>query len=174
MYPGIYQPLQAVSLVLADLLRQPHSDNASMSQGLIDTIFELYQVDEGIVTKRDPPSRRLSPSGRDAWMMLVSTRRKALEQIGADHHVLMPSAVVSSNSCICGERISGSNESDQGRQQPPSREYLSPMYQHVPVPRYEMNEGRSGLTPETPSLGNVKFDWCEWDQALGLSVGLML
>ena len=106
MYPGTYQPLQAVSLLLADLLRHPHSDDASLSRGLIDAVFELYQVDEGIVSENDPPKRQLSPSGRDAWTMLVRTRQRALQLVGMDHHVLFPSNLVASSRCICGEKTS--------------------------------------------------------------------
>ncbi|EXJ80889.1 hypothetical protein A1O3_07177 [Capronia epimyces CBS 606.96] len=164
MYPGTYQPLQAVSLLLADLLQHPHSDDAALSRGLIDAIFELYQVDEGIVSQNDPHQRQLSPAGKDAWNMLVRTRRKALEQIGVDHHVLYPSSVVSLPFCICGERIAQDDPEEPGSRRLWTR--VSP-----PAHTYDTNLEPAGLSPG--SLGQIDFDWSAWDNALGPSVGPM-
>lgn len=173
MYPGTYQPLQAVSLLLADLLQHPYSDDASLSRGLIDAIFELYQVDEGIVSENEPPRRQLSPSGRDAWAMLVRTRRKALEQTGADHHVLYPSSIVSSSSCICGERIAHDIASGSG-----SRQHWSGVptpgggqQDEAPPDPFAVGEDQLGLSPGI--LGQTDFDWRAWDSALGPSEGMM-
>lgn len=110
MYPGTYQPFQALSLLLADLLQHPHSDEASLSRGIVDATFYLYQVDEGVISQIDPPRRQLSSSGRSAWSMLARTRKKALEIIGEDHHVLLPSQMISADNCVCGERIAGSEQ----------------------------------------------------------------
>ncbi|ETN37498.1 uncharacterized protein HMPREF1541_07120 [Cyphellophora europaea CBS 101466] len=98
MYPGTYQPLQAMSLLLADLLNFPHSDEAPTSQGLVDAIFDLYQVDQGMITASDPPRRRLSPSGREVWSMLGRLRNKAFEQMDQDPHVVLPTFIASSHS----------------------------------------------------------------------------
>ncbi|ETI21830.1 hypothetical protein G647_05899 [Cladophialophora carrionii CBS 160.54] len=180
MYPGTYQPLQAVSLLLADLLQHPHSDDATLSRGLIDAIFELYQVDEGVVSQHDPPRRQLSPSGRDAWTMLVRTRQRALQQVGMDHHVLFPSSVVASKRCICGEKVSVDGH-DMG----------SGTYQHGPTTRAgpsgqaSVGGGETESQPEEMDQGGAlqtlgemlydqgDFDWPAWDNALGPSVGLM-
>ncbi|KIV83414.1 hypothetical protein, variant [Exophiala sideris] len=173
MYPGTYQPLQAVSLLLADLLQHPYSDDASLSRGLIDAIFELYQVDEGIVSQNDPPTRQLSPSGRDAWAMLVRTRRRALEQTGVDHHVLYPSSVVSSSTCICGEMIAHDMGSGPGSQQQWGGQPTPSGGRHdEPEPDllYE-DQDPPGLSPGI--LGQMDFDWRAWDNALGPSEGML-
>ncbi|KAK4948637.1 hypothetical protein LTR10_012641 [Elasticomyces elasticus] len=173
MYPGTYQPLQAVSLLLADLLQHPYSDDASLSRGLIDAIFELYQVDEGIVSQNDPPTRQLSPSGRDAWAMLVRTRRRALEQTGVDHHVLYPSSVVSSSTCICGERIAHDMGSGPGSQQQWGGQPTPSGGRHdeaEPDLLYE-DQDPPGLSPGI--LGQMDFDWRAWDSALGPSEGML-
>ncbi len=180
MYPGTYQPLQAVSLLLADLLRHPHSDDASLSRGLIDAIFELYQVDEGVVSENDPPRRQLSPSGRDAWTMLVRTRQRALQQVGMDHHVLFPSNVISSKSCICGEKISADGDDTgvdtlhHGQGHGVSDSQLAAGGSGTGMqPTYAMNEGENEQTPSEMLYDQAHFDWHAWDNALGPSAGLM-
>ena len=88
-------------------------------------MFAFYRVDEGIVryeqtTAGDAPNdfgcanshrrfrkRNLNPAGRNAWLMLIGARRKALEQIGQNPHVLWPTGLTRTKSilqeaCICG------------------------------------------------------------------------
>ncbi|EXJ71409.1 uncharacterized protein A1O5_05216 [Cladophialophora psammophila CBS 110553] len=175
MYPGTYQPLQAVSLLLADLLQHPYSDDAALSRGLIDAIFELYQVDEGIVSQSDPPRRQLSPSGRDAWTMLVRTRRKALEQVGMDYHVLFPSNAVLSSRCICGEKISVvDNNEALAHQHPHQQQATRPGEGAQPQAPQDMQGEPADQTPGGQMLyDQVDFDWHAWDNALGPSIGLM-
>lgn len=173
MYPGTYQPLQAVSLLLADLLQHPHSDDANLSRGLIDAIFDLYHVDEGIVSQHDPPRRLLSPSGRDAWTMLARTRQRALQQVGMDHHVLFPSNVIASNRCICGERISVDGD-DRGAtiMEAAGSGSVGGSALSSQLPD-EMQEDQGEQTPGEMLYDQVDFDWHAWDNALGPSVGLM-
>ncbi|KAI1625852.1 hypothetical protein EDD37DRAFT_319687 [Exophiala viscosa] len=173
MYPGTYQPLQAVSLLLADLLQHPYSDDASLSRGLIDAIFELYQVDEGIVSQNDPPIRQLSPSGRDAWAMLVRTRRKALEQTGVDHHVLYPSSLVSSSTCICGERIAHDITSGPGSQQHWSSHHTPGGGRQDEAAPDPLSDDQDPAGLSLGILGQMDFDWHAWDNALGPSEGMM-
>ena len=163
MYPGTYQPLQAVSLLLADLLQRPHSDEAGLSRGLIDATFEMYQVGEGIVSQNDPPRRQLSSSGKYAWSILVRTRKKALDLIGQDHHVLLPSHMASSDFCICGQKIARlqAGSQTQWRDTAPS-----------PGNAYEMAE-RHDLTPTQVFVVNNDFDWDTWDASVGQLTGLM-
>ncbi|KIV88836.1 hypothetical protein PV10_08474 [Exophiala mesophila] len=166
MYPGTYQPLQSMSLLLADLLSSPHSDEASTSQGLVDAIFELYQIDQGVMGTVDAPRRKLSPSGQQAWSMLGRVRRKALEQMDQDPHVAFPSSLASSNTCICGESL-------------------------VHACLLEENEKQEEVIPEEPSIvglepdlemgletsveaADVRFDWEDWDAFLGNSAGAMI
>lgn len=171
MYPGTYQPLQAVSLLLADLLQYPHSDDASLSRGLIDAVFDLYHVDEGIVSEDDPPKRHLSPSGKDAWMMLARTRRKALEQIGVDHHVLHPSSLVSSDFCVCGEKIALAESNEHGSQQHWSRDQSLGVQQITGANPYDVVEEQAALS--SGILTQMDFDWRAWDNALGPTEGFL-
>lgn len=169
MYPGTYQPLQAVSLLLADILQHSYSDDASLSRGLIDAIFELYQVDEGIVSQNEPPRRRLSPSGKDAWTLLARTRRKALERIGVDHHVLYPSPVVCSSSCICGVRVAPEKPGEPSTQLYWSGDRSTAGQQEIAMDPLVVDEEQAGLT--TDSLGHI--DWAAWDNAVGSSLGML-
>lgn len=102
MYPGIYQPLQPLSVLLTDLLRYPHSDEAILSRGLVDAIFDLYRVDHGVVSRTLSPLRSLSDSGKDAWWILIRARTRALESIGQDPHILLPYRVRNDQKCMCG------------------------------------------------------------------------
>ena len=169
MYPGTYQPLQAVSLLLADLLQRPHSDEASLSRGLIDACFETYQVDEGLVSQSDSPRRQLSSLGKDAWSILVRARKKALDLIDQDHHVLLPSHMASSDFCICGQKIArlrvGDRDNDGSQTQ---WRDIAPS----PGNAYEMTE-RHDLTPTQAFIGNNDFDWDTWDASVGQLTGLM-
>jgi hypothetical protein len=169
MYPGTYQPLQAVSLLLADLLQRPYSDEAGLSRGLIDATFEMYQVGEGIVSQSDPPRRQLSSSGKYAWSILVWTRKKALDLIGQDHHVLLPSHMASSDFCICGQKIARLRAGDQDNDGPQTQwRDMAPL----PGNAYEMTE-KHNLTPTQVFIDNNDFDWDTWDASVGQLTGLM-
>jgi hypothetical protein len=168
MYPGTYQPLQAMSLLLADLLNYPHSDEAPTSQGLVDAIFDLYQVDHGMMTGTDPPRRKLSPSGREAWSMLGRLRSKALEQMDQDPHVVLPSFIASSHLCVCGERIAHEAILSEAPAQPD----LPPW---DPELESEMALAARQDTPMAESMpGQMGFDWDEWDAYLGSATGTMI
>ena len=120
MYPGTYQPLQPVSILLADLIEAPApgveagSSSAApskrlreISRGLIDQILTLYQMDHGIVDRYQysvpgstqqiatparviSPRRNLSIVGREAWEFLLRTRERVCRRAGEDPHVLWP------------------------------------------------------------------------------------
>ena len=170
MYPGTFQPLQAVSLLLADLLQYPHSDEASDSRALVDAVFDLYKVDEGIISQNSPPRRQLSPSGKAAWSFLSRTRKKALAQTGQDHHILFPSRKVFSDFCICGERISYAQalkRDDQESQSEHRPTLASPPHQ------FDVPDDQEVITPGQISIGDIDFDWQEWESTLGTSMGMM-
>jgi hypothetical protein len=183
MYPGTYQPLQAVSLLLADLLQHPHNDDANLSRGLVDAIFDLYQADEGVVSQNDPPKRQLSPSGREAWLMLARTRQQALQQVGLDHHVLFPSnAVFTSNRCICGEKISIDGHDSAAHTQVTHQTGVSiDRGDTAPV---ASGGGMASQLPDADIDNDAEeaggllydqadFDWHAWDSVIGPSGGLM-
>lgn len=167
MYPGTYQPLQAMALLLADLLSFPHSDEAPTTQGLVDAIFDLYQIDQGMITGTDPPRRKLSLLGKEAWSMLGRIRKRALEQMDQDPHVVLPSSMSSSNVCICGERIVHERLLRNEEEQPemPPWEATNPDLE--PTVRQDTPIGDAGP-------GQSGFDWDEWDAYLGNSTGTMI
>ncbi|KAJ9494340.1 hypothetical protein H2202_010123 [Exophiala xenobiotica] len=170
-YCVLYRPLfKDQSISSHEMIRS--NDDASLSRGLIDAIFEFYQVDEGIVSQGEPPRRQLSPSGKDAWTMLVRTRRKALEQIGVDHHVLYPSPFISSGSCICGVRVAAEKPGEPSTQQHWSSGPSAAGQQEVAVEPLVVNEEQPELL--SSSLGQMDIDWVAWDNAVGPSIGMML
>lgn len=171
MYPGTYQPLQAVATLLADLLQHPYSDHAPLSRGLIDAIFELYQVGEGIVSREEPSPRQLSPAGKDAWTMLLRARTKALELIGADHHVLYPSPTITSSSCICGDQIVNDDPTAPSSHQRSSGNLSPAGQEEIPRELFEVDANESNLSPGI--LSQMTFDWRAWDNALDPSIGMM-
>ena len=176
MYPGTYQPLQAVALLLADLLQRPWSDEASLSRGLVDAIFDMYHVDEGMLSRSDPPKRNLSSSGKEAWSMLARTRKKALEHIGQDSHVLLPHPLAKSEFCLCGERIAGQNPSPTlGEAQPPHSSHGQwRAISASPINSYPIHENPQDLAiAHDDAIGSIEFSWLEWDASVGSSTGLM-
>jgi hypothetical protein len=165
IYPGTYQPLQALSLLLADLLENPLSDEAPTSRGLIDATFALYRMDEGIVGYDDGQGhqfrkRNLSRFGKEAWSMLTNARRRALQQIGQDPHVLWPiHSGFPHGRCICGGNIMPA---------------LSQPQDHLGCDRHE-DVGEPNLDGPFPlniAMGNESFDWDEWDAILGTATGV--
>ncbi|KAL9609995.1 MAG: hypothetical protein Q9167_005268 [Letrouitia subvulpina] len=177
MYPGTYQPLQAVALLLADLLQRPWSDEAQLSRGLVDAVFEIYHVDQGMVCRNEPPKRNLSPSGKEAWSMLARTRKRALERIGQDSHVFFPQRLATSEFCICGERVSGQNSprdnSDaESRTQSPRGPWRDEFATTLNSDTLGEEEQRSTASQDD-LIGTNNFDWLEWDSSVGPSMGLM-
>lgn len=168
MYPGTYQPLQALSILLADLIESPHSDHALESRGLVDATFELYEVDEGIVNHYDNNGRKLSPYGREAWSLLLRTRRKALEQVGKDPHVLLPGTLSMADECICGEESSLQGDIMQ--------EASSVHTAHRGDTGDDDMSIRALFEPaelDMPTMENPGFDWDEWDLRQGNAAGVL-
>ena len=101
--------------------------------------------------------------------MLVRTRKKVLEQIGEDHHVLLPSRMVYADFCICGERFARSPPGVRIDDRPRSEERENVT---SPTNAFEIME-EQGLTPPQALMGNMEFDWQEWDASVGMSMGSM-
>jgi hypothetical protein len=167
MYPGTYQPLQPLSILLADLLKHPYSDEAEASRGLVDAAFELYQVDQGLISLETSDrhqhfhKRHLTNLGREAWLMLLRTRKKALEQTGFDPHVLLPSRTSMTGQCVCGEKVW---QPDLDKDKPPTRTVGDPATQQT----RSVSEPLSLLnTPVIEHPIAASFDWEEWDSLLG-------
>ena len=84
MYPGMYQPLQATAIILADLIKNPTTEEAKHSRNLVDKLFSLIGPDGFGSHMEKQPTRNLSPAGREAWEMLRKLRRQAWKSAGLD------------------------------------------------------------------------------------------
>jgi hypothetical protein len=87
VYPGNYQPLQAVAVLLADLADAPASFEASTSRRLIDCVFSLLgPAGSGVVAHHDghAQQRRLSTSSQEVWTMLRRLRRRVWKEMKID------------------------------------------------------------------------------------------
>lgn len=160
MYPGIYQPLQPLAVLLTDLLRCPYSDEALLPRSLIDAVFDLYRVDHGVVSEGVSPLRSLSTFGKDAWWMLIRARTKALEVVGQDPHVLYPFRVAADQKCVCGNPLKVKTSQDAATNLQFDSKYFDPP--DIDVDRV--------IEQAQEPLG---FGWEEWDALLGDGAGLM-
>lgn len=90
MYPGNYQPLQAMAVVLTDLVDNPTSNEAFRSRQLVDSIFSLLGDSGGVVAEHDGHliERKLPASGKECWTMLWALRRRAWRSMGVDPSVI--------------------------------------------------------------------------------------
>lgn len=93
LYPGAYQPLQCVTVLLIDLLNAPQSLEASKSQSLLENTFALLgpegRVTNGTLNVTSFPNQRFTSAGaKQAWMRLEKLRLKVWQKLGLDHSVL--------------------------------------------------------------------------------------
>ncbi|KAI9691005.1 MAG: hypothetical protein M1822_008625 [Bathelium mastoideum] len=90
VYPGNYQPLQAVAFLLMDTLKNPTSSQALTSRDLIDRVFSMLSHDGGVVAEQNGrlQQRSISRSGQEAWNMLLQLRRRVWRNMGVDPSVL--------------------------------------------------------------------------------------
>jgi hypothetical protein len=93
LYPGAYQPLQPVAVLLIDLLRNPQSKESAKSRALVERTFSLLGPN-GRVTNTSlsmscwPDQRHVSTGAKQAWMRLEKLRLKVWQKLGLDHNVL--------------------------------------------------------------------------------------
>ena len=83
LYPGNYQPLQAVSVLLVDMLHHPAAPETVESRRLIDSIFSLIGPDGRVTASGSDGSSHISP--RDVWQRLENLRRKVWAKMGLDY-----------------------------------------------------------------------------------------
>ncbi|KFZ07010.1 hypothetical protein V501_06860 [Pseudogymnoascus sp. VKM F-4519 (FW-2642)] len=93
LYPGAYQPLQCVAVMLIDLLKAPVSPEAAKSQSLLENIFSLLgpegRISSGTLNVSSWPNQRYASAGaKQAWMRLEKLRSKVWQKLGLDHSVL--------------------------------------------------------------------------------------
>ena len=92
LYPGAYQPLQPVAVLLIDLLKNPKSVEAAMSRSLLEKTFSLLgpegRITNGALSVNCWPDQRYASAGaRQAWMRLEKLRSKVWQKLGLDHNV---------------------------------------------------------------------------------------
>ncbi|KZF22418.1 hypothetical protein L228DRAFT_201510, partial [Xylona heveae TC161] len=93
LYPGAYQPLQPVAVLLIDLFHNPHSTEAQKSRRLLERTFSLLGP-EGRITNGTshvacwPEQRHASAGAKQAWMRLERLRSRVWQKLGLDSSVL--------------------------------------------------------------------------------------
>ena len=93
IYPGLYQPLQATALLLADLLKRPTSPEAQRSRVLVEGVFSLLGPDGRVVGKQEGiVPQGVGSGGRQAWTMLRRLREKAWEKAGLKSNMVWTDA----------------------------------------------------------------------------------
>ena len=124
LYPGAYQPLQCVAVLLIDLLKAPLSPEASKSQALLENIFSLLgpegRITNGTLNVASWPNQRYASAGaRQAWMRLEKLRSKVWQKLGLDHSVLWARTVgKTSQQSYSNTGQAGSSASQNSAQQP--------------------------------------------------------
>lgn len=129
LYPGAYQPLQPVAVLLTDLLNNPLSLEASKSRILLEKTFSLLgpegRVTNGTLSVSCWPDQRYASAGaKQAWMRLEKLRSKVWQKLGLDHRVLWMKSIKrtgqKSESVVIQER--SASTSQVATQQPPPSE----------------------------------------------------
>ena len=95
--------------------------------------------------------------------MLVRTRRKALEQMGKDSHVLLPSGAYPGNTCVCGQEIGVHEQLLQSQMRMAGDPSDALPVEGSPT---EAVEGS-----KMPGMGEMGFNWDKWDSLLGHGTG---
>ena len=187
MYPGMYQPLQATAIILADLIKNPDTDEALHSRTLVDRLFSLIGSDGFGSSSEKISKRNLTSAGKDVWEMLRKLRRQAWIKAGLDPEFVWMNPQVE-------DRKSHSDHPDQGNaseEQEQSQEivpaitipnlepldtFLQPDTELFSDATWMSNMDIStGPTDQTGqfSLGDVEgFDWQHWDFLLQQSFNM--
>ena len=93
LYPGAYQPLQPVAVLLIDLLNNPTSEESMKSRALLEETFSMLgpegRFTNGALSVNCWPDQRYASAGaKQAWMRLEKLRSKVWQKLGLDHNVL--------------------------------------------------------------------------------------
>jgi hypothetical protein len=91
-WPGYHQPLNAITLLLTDLIQFPTSGHAANSIQVVDLVFALLGPDGGIVAGAGESQtivhRRLLEGGRESWQYIGRLRREAWRRAERDPAVV--------------------------------------------------------------------------------------
>jgi hypothetical protein len=83
LYPGNYQPLQSVSVLLVDLFNHPSAAETVESRRLLDSAFALIGPDGRVSASGCEGSTYTSH--QDVWQRLENLRRKVWAKLGLDY-----------------------------------------------------------------------------------------
>lgn len=150
LYPGAYQPLQPVAVLLIDLLNNPQSEESSKSRALLEKAFSMLgprgRMTNGSLRVNCWSDLRYSSGGsRQAWTRLEKLRTKVWQKLGLDHDVLWMRSI--SASTTPSERLRVSEQTQQSTQ---------PMTQY-PRSLNQINEGiiNTSMDPEAQKYANL-------------------
>ncbi|RFU27671.1 hypothetical protein B7463_g8653, partial [Scytalidium lignicola] len=181
LYPGTYQPLQAMAILLADVLKSPHSAEAQHSRTLVERLFSMVGSDGVGWYKESNPRRSLSTAGKEVWKMLRRLRRQAWKKAGID-----PDMVWMDGNFEHGAEASEETSTielapqllGQVADKASEPEIRVPAYEDIPTVKesstdnvlVEFLTNNADLYVENPTLpsqftqGEVDYlDWSEWD-----------
>jgi hypothetical protein len=183
-YPGMYQPLQATAIILADLIKNPNTDEALRSRTVVDRLFSLIGPD-GFGSQTDPRSKRnLSPAGQEAWQMLRSLRKQAWRAAGLDPDFVWTDF---SRALAPEQQVQHSTNSDVGRREsdptvterPDSKVFdstFTPEWCQTFDPTWSESLDFSNFSSDQSGqfgLSNIEgFDWQLWDLILQQSFNM--
>ncbi|KFY16394.1 hypothetical protein V492_01379 [Pseudogymnoascus sp. VKM F-4246] len=158
LYPGAYQPLQCVTVLLIDLLNAPQSPEASKSQSLLENTFALLgpegRITNGTLKDSSWPNQRYSSVGaKQAWMRLEKLRLKVWQKLGLDHSVLWARTIGKT------PRQSGSTGTPQAGSS------VSQNFAHQPIPSGQnaLVNINAGLPSELQSMPPIGFNTANFD-----------
>jgi hypothetical protein len=89
LYPGIYQPLNQVCVLLVDMLRRPDSPEVTASRLALEPIFSCLSADGRVFGRHSSSglgtsTRRLSSGARVSWARLEALRCKVWKVLNID------------------------------------------------------------------------------------------
>jgi hypothetical protein len=150
LYPRIFQPLQALSVLIAELFSDPFGEHALHCRAMVDSVLRLYQVDEGVMgIGLEDDRRELSVVGRETWDYILRARANALRKAGKDPHVLVPSIAPTKTTCVCGLEMS-----DQvGRKS----------HERSEREQFDVADTVADLDGSAQSPADMGLDWDAWD-----------
>lgn len=141
LYPGAYQPLQPVAVLLIDLLSNPQSDESPKSRALLEKAFSMlgpggHRMTNGSLPANWSEQRHASRGAKQAWMRLEKLRSKVWQKLGLDHNVLWMRSIGASTA---QSKSPGTPEQAHQNKQPRTR---------CPISADQVSERRGNLAQD--------------------------
>lgn len=183
----MYQPLQATAIILADLIKNPNTDEALHLRTLVDRLFSLIGPDGFGSSLGKTSKRNLTTAGRDVWEMLRRLRRQAWNKAGLDPEFVWMNPQFKARNSPSEYLAQGNASEVLGQPQDvvpaiaipnlePSDTFLQPEIELFSDATWmgnaDLSTGRVDQTGQF-SLGDVEgFDWQHWDFLLQQSFNM--